>query len=161
VLYGNRTSNSIMFLEELAKLKDLYLGRFQIYHFLTAEADDVELFNGRLDEARIADVLASLVDPKSIDVAFICGPSAMMDTAERAMLDAGLPSDQVLVERFTAGRLSDAEEQADRALAQKAAGLKMQLTIDGRQRSLSFKPTKEAYSKARERLAFQPPSPAR
>ncbi len=138
LLFGNRSSSSIMFLEELAALKDRYLSRFQIYHFLTAEADDIELFNGRLDAARIAEILSSLVDPENIDVAFICGPSAMMDTAERAMIDAGVPADRVLVERFTAERLSAADEQADRAVAEKAEGLKMQITIDGRRRIVEF-----------------------
>jgi len=138
LLYGNRTSSSIMFLDDLADLKDRYLDRFQVYHFLTAEADDIELFNGRLDEARIADVLTSLVDPKSIDAAFICGPGAMMDIAERAMIDAGVPARQVLVERFTIDRPSTVDEQAERAVVEKAEGLTMQITIDGRRRSVAF-----------------------
>ena len=138
LLYGNRTSNSIMFLEELADLKDRHIGRLQIYHFLTAEADDIDLFNGRLDEARIAEVLDSLVDPTSIDVAFICGPGPMMDNAERAMIGAGVPADQVLVERFTVDRPSAADEQAERAVAEKAEGLTMQVTIDGRRRIVAF-----------------------
>ena len=138
LLYGNRTSSSIMFLPELADLKDRYIGRLQVDHFLTAEADDVELFNGRLDEARIAEVLTTLIDPKSIDVAFICGPGAMMDTAERAMLDAGVPADHVLVERFTAGRPSALDEQAERAAAAQAEGIQMQITIDGRRRLVPF-----------------------
>ncbi|RVT93541.1 2Fe-2S iron-sulfur cluster-binding protein [Sphingomonas crocodyli] len=138
LLYGNRTSNSIMFLEELAALKDRYLGRLQVYHFLTAEADDVELFNGRLDARRIAETLSSLVDPKAVDVAFICGPTAMMDAAESAMLEAGVPQGQVLVERFTADRPDAAQEQAERAAAERAEGLRMQITIDGRRRLVEF-----------------------
>ena len=138
LLYGNRTSSSIMFLDELADLKDAYLGRLQIYHFLTAEADDIDLFNGRLDEDRIAAILSSLVDPKAIDVAFICGPGPMMDTAEKAMLEAGVPADHVLVERFTADRPLDGDEAAARAAAEEAEGLKMQVTIDGRRRLVEF-----------------------
>lgn len=138
LLYGNRSSSSIMFLEELAALKDRYLGRLQTYHFLTAEFDDVELFNGRLDEARIADVLSSLVDPKSIDVSFICGPTAMMDAAERAMLDAGLAPDHVLTERFSTGDETEAERLADRDQRQKAQGLKVEVRMDGRRRAIEF-----------------------
>lgn len=138
LLYGNRTSNSVMFLKELSQLKDRYLDRLQIYHFLTAEADDIELFNGRLDERRIAELLSSLIDPKNIDVAFICGPAAMMEVAEKAMLDAGVPADHVLVERFTAGRPTMVDEQAERAAAVRAEGLMMQVTIDGRRRSVAF-----------------------
>lgn len=138
LLYGNRSSASIMFLEEIAALKDRHMGRLQVYHFLTAEFDDVELFNGRLDEARIAEILSSLVDPKSVDVAFICGPEAMMDAAEQAMLEAGLAPDKVLTERFTTGRPSEAEAQADRDARQKAQGLKLEVRIDGRRRLIEF-----------------------
>lgn len=140
VLFGNRTSGSIMFLEDLARQKDRYLDRLQVYHFLTAEADDIELFNGRLDAARIADVLSSLIDPKSIDAVFICGPSAMMDTAEHAMIDAGISPEQIFVERFAADRPSATDEQAELAAAEHAAGMKIRVTIDGRRRDIEFQP---------------------
>lgn len=138
LLYGNRSSGSIMFLEEIAALKDRYLDRFQVYHFLTAEADDIELFNGRLDEHRVAAVLDSLVDPAQVDAAFICGPGAMMDTAERALREAGVDPDAILVERFSTGILSDEVAAATRVASQAAAGLPVQVTIDGRRRVVPF-----------------------
>lgn len=138
LLYGNRSSSSIMFLEELAALKDQYLRRLQIYHFLTAEFDDVELFNGRLDQGRISEVLEGLVDPKLVDVAFICGPASMMDAAEQAMLTAGLAPDHVLTERFSTGEESDADREVDREIRQKAQGLRLEVRIDGRRRAIEF-----------------------
>src|SRR3954467_8288185 len=61
LLYGNRDSSSVIFLEALAGLKDRYLGRFEIYHFLDAEEQDIELFNGMLDRARCDEAIAHLV----------------------------------------------------------------------------------------------------
>lgn len=138
LLYGNRTSNSIMFLEELAGLKNRYMGRLQIFHFLTAEADDVALFNGRLDDARVADVLSSLVDPTMVDAAFICGPGGMMDSAERALTKAGIDPDHILVERFTAGRIVTEESAEHRAAAREAEGVPMQISLEGRRRQVAF-----------------------
>src|SRR4051812_34126864 len=40
LLYGNRDSSSVIFLEGLAALKDKHLGRFAIYHFLDQEEQD-------------------------------------------------------------------------------------------------------------------------
>lgn len=57
LLYGNRDTASIMFLEELAALKNRYIGRFEIYHFLENEAEEIELFNGRLDREKCDEVL--------------------------------------------------------------------------------------------------------
>ena len=142
LLYGNRSSNSIMFLEELAALKNRHLGRLQVYHFLTAEADDIELFNGRIDVARMEAILEGLIDPAEIDAAFICGPGAMMDSAEAALHAAGVPASQVLVERFTAGPRSAADVERDHALEQRGAGLEMEVTLDGRRRRIAFDATR-------------------
>ena len=49
LLYGNRTSRSVMFAEELGDLKDRHCSRFQVVHVLSREARDVELLSGRLD----------------------------------------------------------------------------------------------------------------
>lgn len=138
LLYGNRTATSVMFLEDLAALKDRYLSRLQIYHFLTAEADDIELFNGRLDEGRVAHLLETLIDPAQVDAAFICGPGAMMDTAERALVAAGVDPDAVLVERFTVGQLSGAEVERFREASRKAEGLRVEVTLEGRRRMIAF-----------------------
>ena len=138
LLYGNCSSGAIMFLEELAALKDRYIDRFQLYHFLTAEADDVVLFNGRLDAHRLAQVLGSLVDPAHIDAAFICGPGAMMDAAERALVEAGVDPAAVLVERFTTGEVSGEALAQVRAASEAAAGTPIAVTMDGRRRTIAF-----------------------
>lgn len=138
LLYGNRSSGSIMFLEELAQLKNRFMGRLQIYHFLEEEEEEIALFNGRLDSAKIADVLESLVDPKSIDVAFICGPGPMMDAVEQGLVAAGVAPERILIERFTVGRMSDAEAAAARQVAEEAAGRTVKLTLEGRTRLVRF-----------------------
>ncbi len=138
LLYGNRSSNAIMFLEELAALKNRFIDRLQIYHFLEDEAEEIDLFNGRLDSAKVAEVLGALVDPAAIDAAFICGPGPMMDAAEQALLAAGVAGDRILIERFTVGALSAEQLARARAVELGAAGRKVQVTLDGRRRTLAF-----------------------
>lgn len=138
LLYGNRESNTIMFLEEIAALKNRFMDRLQVYHFLSDEAEDIDLFNGMLNGGKIAEILSTLVDPRDLDAAFICGPGPMMDAVEQALVDAAVPAERILLERFTVGRLSATEEQAARALEQQAQGLKIQVTLDGRRRMVEF-----------------------
>lgn len=140
LLYGNRGSNSIMFLEELAAVKNRFMDRVQIYHFLEDEEEDVSLFSGRLDSAKVAEVLGSLVEPSTIGAAFICGPGPMMDAVEGGLGQAGVPAERILVERFTSGSLSATQALAVRELEQKAAGLKMRVTLEGRSRLVTFDP---------------------
>jgi ring-1,2-phenylacetyl-CoA epoxidase subunit PaaE len=138
LLYGNRASNTIMFLEELANLKNSFMGRLEVYHFLEDEAEDVELFNGRLDQAKVTEVLATLTDAAQLDAAFICGPGPMMDAAEAGLLAAGVPANRILIERFSVGAVSAEQTARARNLEQAAAGLKVQVTLEGRRRTMSF-----------------------
>ncbi len=138
LLYGNRSSNTIMFLEEIAQLKNRFMGQLQVYHFLEEEEEDVELFNGRLDSGKIGDVLKTLVDPETIDAAFICGPGPMMDAAEAGLVAAGVSAERILIERFTVGQISAAQAAAMREVEQQAAGLPVRLTLEGRRRTVTF-----------------------
>ena len=100
LIYGNRNLASIMFAEQLEELKNRYLGRLALYHVISDEPQEVELFNGLLDQAKCAQFLETLVPVTSIDEAFICGPGPMMDAAEAALLAAGLARDRLHIERF-------------------------------------------------------------
>jgi ring-1,2-phenylacetyl-CoA epoxidase subunit PaaE len=142
--YGNRTSAGIMFLEELAGLKDRYMDRLAIYHFLEDEEEEIALFNGRLDAAKCEDVLATLISPEVIDAFFICGPSPMMDAIESALLARNVAKEKILIERFTTAELSAAQLAAARALEEKAAGLKMSVTLNGRRTGVTFDPANKS-----------------
>jgi len=139
LFYGNRDSSSVIFLEQLAALKDRYMGRFELYHFLSDEEGDVDLFNGMLDREHIDASLEHLIgDPGAIDAWFICGPGPMMDAAEAALVDRGVPGDRIHIERFLAGRPSAALAAQMAQLQEKAAGLTLSVTLDGRTRKVEF-----------------------
>ena len=138
LLYGNRDSQSVIFLEELARLKNRFMGRLEIHHFLAEESEDIELFNGMLDRSKCDEILTHLVDPSEVTSFFICGPGPMMDSAEEALLARGVPREKIHIERFTAGRPSAAIEAQMQALQSRAQGLTMMVTLDGRKRRVAF-----------------------
>lgn len=142
LFYANRSSASIMFLEELAALKNQFMDRLQVFHFLEDEFDEVELFNGRLDVTRTAELLRTLAEPERLDAAFVCGPGPMMDSVEAALLAAGVSAEKILIERFTVGPASAAEAAAARTLEQVAAGRQVEVKLEGRRRRLAFDPEK-------------------
>ena len=57
LLYGNRRSDTVMFADEVADLKDAHPARMQMVHVLSREPQEVELFSGRLDAARLTALL--------------------------------------------------------------------------------------------------------
>jgi ring-1,2-phenylacetyl-CoA epoxidase subunit PaaE len=139
LLYGNRDSSSVIFLEALAGLKDKHLSRLEIYHFLDQEEQDIDLFNGMLDRERLEEAIAALVpDAAEVDGWFICGPGPMMDAAEGALLDRNIPKERVHIERFTADRPPDAVSREMAQLQTQAEGVTVSVTLDGRTRRVPF-----------------------
>ena len=139
LLYGNRDGSSVIFLETLAALKDKHLGRFEIYHFLDQEEQDIDLFNGMLDRTRIEEAVVHLVpDARDVDGWFICGPGPMMDAAEGALLDRNIPKDRIHIERFTADRPPEAVSREMAQLQTQAEGVTLAVTLDGRTRKVPF-----------------------
>jgi ring-1,2-phenylacetyl-CoA epoxidase subunit PaaE len=67
LLYGNRTTSSIMFLEELEDLKNRYPTRFALFHVLSREAAEAELLHGRLDGAKLGVFLDHLLPVDTVD----------------------------------------------------------------------------------------------
>jgi len=102
LVYGNRASGTVMFREELAGLKDTYLGRFNLVHVLSREAQDIELLHGRIDRAKADALLAQWIHLADIDTAFVCGPEGMMDAVTGALKARGFPEARIKVERFAA-----------------------------------------------------------
>ena len=139
LLYGNRDSSSVIFLETLAGLKDKHLGRLEIYHFLDQEEQDIELFNGMLNRERLEEAIEALVpDASEVEGWFICGPGPMMDAAEGALLDRNIPKDRIHIERFTADRPPEAVSLEMAQLQTKAKGVSVAITLDGRTRRVPF-----------------------
>jgi ring-1,2-phenylacetyl-CoA epoxidase subunit PaaE len=139
LLYGNRDSSSVIFLEGLAALKDKHLGRLEIYHFLDAEEQDIDLFNGMLDRARCEEAIQYLVsDAAEVDGWFICGPGPMMDAAEGVLLGRNIPKERIHIERFTADRPPEAVAREIAELQTKAEGVTVSVTLDGRTRRVPF-----------------------
>lgn len=139
LLYGNRDSSSVIFLEALAGLKDKHLGRVEIYHFLDLEEQDIDLFNGMLTRERLEEALPALV-PDAAEVAdwFICGPGPMMDAAEATLLDRNVARERIHIERFTADRPAEAVTREIEQLQTQAEGVTVAVTLDGRTRRVPF-----------------------
>jgi ring-1,2-phenylacetyl-CoA epoxidase subunit PaaE len=138
LFYGNRDSQSVIFLEALAGLKNRFMGRLEVHHFLAEESEDIELLNGMLDRSKCDDVLEQLVDPAEAAAFFICGPGPMMDSAEEALLACGVERQRIHIERFTADRPPEALQAQLEAMSRGAQGMTIVVTLDGRKRRVPF-----------------------
>ncbi|WP_033291907.1 1,2-phenylacetyl-CoA epoxidase subunit PaaE [Amycolatopsis jejuensis] len=100
VLYGNRRTDTVMFADELADLKDRYPARLELIHVLSREPREAELFTGRLDADKLRALFDSLVPVDEVDHFWLCGPFAMVTTAQELLSALGVPASHVHQELF-------------------------------------------------------------
>jgi ring-1,2-phenylacetyl-CoA epoxidase subunit PaaE len=100
LFYGNRSTSSMLFLEELEELKDRFMQRLSLFHVISGEEQDIPILHGRLDGEKVRVLLRSLVPAESVDHAFICGPSGMSEEIEATCREIGIAEDKIHVERF-------------------------------------------------------------
>ncbi len=100
LFYGSRATADILFRSTLEDLKDRFLGRLSVFHVLSQEQQDVDVLHGRLDREKLALLLRRVLGAATVDAAYVCGPFGMIEAAEAALGEAGVPPGHVHVERF-------------------------------------------------------------
>lgn len=130
LIYGNRTTGSVMFAEELADLKDRYGARLDLVHVLSREPRDVDLFSGRLDADRLRRLLTVLVPVDGVDHVWLCGPFGLISDAREVLTDLGVPKERVHFELFYVDEPPPELVRADRELAGETS--EVTVTLDGR-----------------------------
>jgi ring-1,2-phenylacetyl-CoA epoxidase subunit PaaE len=132
LIFVNRTTPNIMFLEDLEDLKNRYPARFQLLHVLDQEMLDVELLSGRLDAERLGRILDTLVPADDVDEWFLCGPLPMTDAAREVLFGRGVDADHVHRELFHVGAPSAGSRHPAVAEGGPATGASVTVLLDGR-----------------------------
>lgn len=130
LFYVNRSVKSIIFKEEIELLKNKYFGRFEVFHFLTKEKRDIELFNGRFTVDKLQKLTSRIIDVPSVDDCFICGPEEMIYMVREALTAAGLSRDKIHYELFTSGISDEDRKRTAAVLEKKVEGTDVTI-IDG------------------------------
>ncbi len=78
LIYGNRTSMSVMFLEELEALKDRFRDRFHLMHVLSREPQPVDLFTGRIDREKMETIFSAWRGVQSRGMMILSGDRSKM-----------------------------------------------------------------------------------
>ena len=137
VFYGNRRTNTVMFADELADLKDRYGPRLQLVHVLSREARDAELTTGRLDGERLRTLIGAFTDAPHVDHWWLCGPHGMVDDARALLDELDVPTEKVHQELFY---VDEVPPQPVRGDEETVEGPSSQVTIvlDGRSTTLAL-----------------------
>ena len=139
LIYANRRQRSTMFMEEIEDLKNLYLTRLVLHLVFSQEQMDVALNSGRLTREKLAEFIGPLVDPATIDHAFVCGPHGVNDEAEAALLAAGVAPEHIHIERFGIPVPVGAQPAKQAVLEGDAAEARIVIVRDGISREIDYR----------------------
>jgi ring-1,2-phenylacetyl-CoA epoxidase subunit PaaE len=130
LFYLNKNVKSIIFKEEIEALKNQFMGRFEIYYFLTKEHREIQLFNGRFTKEKLQTITSRIIDAKGIDECFICGPESMIFLIRDELIYAGLAKEKIHYELFTSEQTEEQKQRINKVLEKKVEGTEVTI-IDG------------------------------
>ncbi len=132
LVYGNRSRNSIIFFETLEGLKNKYVDRFNFINILSREKTDAPVNSGRINETKLLE-LSRLVDYKSMDEFFICGPEEMIFCVKDFLEQQGIDKKKIHFELFTTpGQKKLAVGSRQLAVGDSGPKSKITVKLDGR-----------------------------
>lgn len=134
LVYGNKSTSSIVFKEEIEDMKDEYMDRLTVYHVLSREQNEIPIFEGRIDEEKCDAFMKYFIDPETIDDVFICGPAPMIDAVRAKCTEAGLGRKQVHFELFASPQQLQQNKEAQETKAERETSgfeAKVKIILDG------------------------------
>ena len=136
MLYANRDRRSVIFVDELEQLHQRHGDHFDLRHHLDTDG-------GFLD----GDTIAAFVGETRNADFYICGPGPFMDLVETTLLDLGVDSERILIERFV---VPDPAVEPSRGEATTDAGAgtdggtelpeSLTLILNGKSHSVAYQP---------------------
>lgn len=132
LLFGNKSRSSIIFFEELEGMKNKYMQRFNLINILSQERTDADLNYGRINGEKLV-ALQPLINYKTFDSIYLCGPEALVFGASAFFEELGIEKERIHFELFTSPGQSQQKQQVAVAAADQTAGSHISIKLDGRQ----------------------------
>jgi ring-1,2-phenylacetyl-CoA epoxidase subunit PaaE len=163
LFYGNSGVGRAMCLEELLGLKDRYVERLALHFVMSREPQEVELYNGRVDAARVRSLAGPFFEPDQVDEYFVCGPGDMIEQVSSALRELNVGAERIHGEHFTiatTGTAGDAPARSAVAATDPGAdsdSAEVTILMDGRRRTFTMRMNDETVLDAAARAGLDLP----
>ena len=133
LVYTNRTALDVMFLDELADLKDRYPARLALHHVLSRQSRSSALLSGRIDEEKLRLMLANIIRPAAVDEWFLCGPFELVQLCRDTLESVDVEPGHIRFELFTTGEPTHAAGDTGRPVVVGIGDktFEIEFTLDG------------------------------
>ncbi|HAY43923.1 MAG TPA: phenylacetate-CoA oxygenase/reductase subunit PaaK [Micrococcaceae bacterium] len=135
LIYANKAAMDVMFLEELADLKDRYPARLALHHVLSREQRISPLLSGRIDAEKLSALLNNVLQAPKVDEWFLCGPFELVQMVRDELKVLEVPADKVRFELFSTGEPNRPQGQVGRPVLvdENEKSFEITFTLDGLQ----------------------------
>lgn len=139
LVYSNKAAMDVMFLEELADLKDKYPTRFALHHVLSREQRISPLLTGRIDAGKLTTLFDTVLRTDDVDEWFLCGPFELVQLCRDTLAARGVPAEKIRFELFTTGEPRRPEGNIGRPVVADSSADNYEITfnLDGLQGKVS------------------------
>ncbi len=143
LFYGNRSTDTVIFKEELEELKNRFLQRLSLHFIFSQEDPGADLFFGRIDEEKCKTFCTKLLNVEEVDDFFICGPEMMIDAVQQTLYSLWVPKHKIHFELFTSpvGKLGNDQKRWQAPAAPVLSNIT--ITIDGKTFDFAYSSAKE------------------
>lgn len=100
LVYGNKCKKSMIFFDDLEKLKSIYSERFNVYYFYSKEEffdSESHNFHGRINSNFIGDLMRKIDQPV---MHYVCGPIGLKNIIKESLLNLEGNLDNLFSEDF-------------------------------------------------------------
>ncbi|WP_077490496.1 1,2-phenylacetyl-CoA epoxidase subunit PaaE [Sinomonas mesophila] len=133
LIYANKAAMDVMFVEELADLKDKYPARFALHHVLSREQRISPLLSGRVDSEKLTTLLSTVIHAEDVDEWFLCGPYELVQLVRDTLAERGVEPEKIRYELFTTGTPTRLEGNIGRPVVEDESGanFEIEFRLDG------------------------------
>lgn len=125
LVYGNKTTDDTMFLNELLELQHQYKERFSI-QFVFSQQDETDSIFGRIEKSTVNYVMKNKHKHVDVDAFYLCGPEAMIHTVKNVLTEHDIDESRIHFELFKASKADKTIDEDDIA----SGKTKITVTVD-------------------------------
>lgn len=138
LFYGNRTQRTTMFIEDLYALKNRYPDRLQLQFLFSREDQEFDIAAGRLDDAKVRELVRHFCAGAPPDEAYVCGPDTMIDTVTATLTALNVPANLIHAERFGARRKAAGDKVTVTTAKSVKNAARVTVLMDGHEKSFTM-----------------------
>ncbi|WP_406685345.1 ferredoxin--NADP reductase [Seonamhaeicola sp. MEBiC1930] len=110
LVYGNKSTNDTMFLNELLELQHTHKDRFSI-QFVFSQKDEENSIFGRIEKSTVNYIMKNKHKHVEVDAFYLCGPEAMIHTVKDVLTENDIDENRIHFELFKAAKPVEIKEE--------------------------------------------------